>query len=111
MRQQVIKDLIAQFCGHPTRLQRYIGAYSMIAKHDGDSPCFGFRFKMCSFANCCKISYNYSSDTYTIEFGQIRGRGCIVTKVFKDEYCNTLTPTFEEYTGLSLYYKPQFVCS
>ena len=92
--------------GGQRRLKAMIGGRDFFSDDDGQT--LTFKFRMCRKANAVKITLT-PQDTYTIRFIKI-GRlnrntyEVPVKEVKKIEgvYCDQLTDTFSEFTGLAM---------
>ncbi|WP_150109021.1 hypothetical protein [Cyanobacterium aponinum] len=105
----VIKTMITQFCGTIDRLVIMLGTKKVI--YDNATAMIKFDFKMCHKATLCSIRYDYGMDTYEMEFYKFNRKGMEweTVKTFDDVYCDQLTEIFEDFTGLILNYRPEFI--
>lgn len=100
---QIAQTIGAQL-GGLGRVASMIGAYNFA--HDAKGS-LSFRFKAKSIKvngkspNYIKITLDVS-DTYTVEFGRIRGFDYTVVQTDSDVYCDQLRPLIETTTGLYL---------
>ncbi|MBL1208281.1 hypothetical protein [Geminocystis sp. GBBB08] len=105
----VIKTMITQFCGTIDRLVIMLGTKQIV--YDNATAMIKFDFKTCRKATLCSIRYDYGMDTYEMEFYKFNRKAMEweTVKTFDNVYCEELTIIFEDFTGLILNYRPEFI--
>lgn len=106
---QIIKTMITQFCGNISRLVIMLGTKQVL--FDNATNMIKFNFPMRNKANYCVIRYDSAMDTYSLEFCRFNNKSIEWETIesFNDVYCDQLTEIFEDFTGLTLNYNPQFI--
>lgn len=95
-----IASIIADQLTHAPDGQGYGRLVAMLgAKMTVGKDSLGIRFKMNPKMNHCRITL-MPSDTYKVEFFQVRGVNCKSLNCYEDIYAEDLRPLFESETGL-----------
>ena len=93
----MIAQTIVEQLGGIGKLRAMVSAHTLIDHGDALS----FKFKGSSAANYCKITLD-PSDTYTVEFGRIRGLDYYPDAPIPGVYADQLVRLFTATTGLDL---------